>query len=240
MATSSRCGRRRFAQRRMWSSGDLRRAPPLMSRKGAVSPMEGRAQPPSPIPSRARGSRSWPDHGVTRPRTTSRREVERVTRRAAAHVIRARTAHSPTRLAGVPSGVGSVCEAAAGRHTLGRLHRAVSRRIARRAHVCPMRPRTRVLALPRSTNDGVGRGDPDAGAGGVLSRPRPDRGSVSGVQAGSQGVRSAAAFLTSPIGEQHASVLAIPAKQQEARDLRLAVAGGPRDGSSVTSARIGA
>jgi hypothetical protein len=55
-----------------------------------------------------------------------------------------------------------------------------------------MHAQARVLAVPRSTHDSVGCCDPDAGPRGVLSRPRPDLGPVAGVQARSEGLRSAA------------------------------------------------
>ena len=84
---------------------------------------------------------------------------------------------------------------------------------------------TRGLALPGSAHDRIGCGDPDTRPGGVLSRPRPDRGlPLAGVQAGSQGLRTAAS---------RRPAVAIPADQQEALDLRLAPAGGPRDISEL-------
>jgi hypothetical protein len=107
-----------------------------------------------------------------------------------------------------------------------------SRRIARRARVRPMHARTRALALPGSASDGsdrLGSGDPDTGPRGVLSSHRQrTQASVAGVQAGSEGLRTAAS---------HGPAVAVPANQQEARG--PAPAGGPRSGGSELYAARG-
>jgi hypothetical protein len=122
-------------------------------------------------------------------------------------------------LAHVPDGIQRLSEARAERP--GRPPRADSRPTARRARVRPMHTQARVPAVPRSASDRTGcPGVFHGGQQRVLSRHQHERVAVGGVQAGSQGLRSAAASLTSPIDEQHAPAVAIPAKQQEARDAR--------------------
>ena len=117
-------------------------------------------------------------------------------------------------LAGGPGSRESLCEAEAGRRAVGPPPRADTRRTTRRARVRPMHAWARGPAVPGSANDRWAGCGPIARPGRVLLPHQPDRVPVTGVQAGSQCLRGAASHGPAAV--------AVPAKQQTVRHLRLA------------------